>query len=493
MNVRHRLGFSALVLWMTAAPLGAAPQPDARPPNVVILFTDDQGYGDVGCFGARGFQTPNLDRMAREGMRFTNFYVGQAVCTASRAALLTGCYPNRVGLFGALNHTSPTGIHDDELLLSELCKQRGYATAVYGKWHLGHHPKFSPLRHGFDEFLGIPYSNDNSRYHPVLRDLPPLPLFDGDKVVATDPDQAQFTRMFTERAVRFIETNKDRPFFLYVPHVMPHVPIFASEKFKGKTERGLYGDVIEELDGSVGEILAALRRQGIDDRTLVIFATDNGPFLSYGSHAGSAGPLREGKLTTFEGGIRVPCIVRWPGKVPAGAVCHELAATIDLLPTVAGLIGAKLPAHPIDGKDIGPLLAGQPGARTPHEAYYFYAGDQLQAVRSGDWKLHFPHPYLTVAGEPGRDGKPANFANLKPESIKLSGLEGIASRHGYRIEQTGLALYNLKEDIGETRNVAEQHPEVVRRLQELAEKARAELGDSLTKRKGTGVRPAGRL
>jgi arylsulfatase len=472
------------------AKTGAA---EAPRPNIVLIFTDDQGYGDVGCFGAKDVRTPNLDRMAREGMRFTNFYVAQAVCTASRAALLTGCYANRVSLFGALNHTSTTGIADEELLLPELCKQQGYATAIYGKWHLGHHPRFNPLRHGFNDYLGIPYPNDTSKYHPVIRDLPPLPLIEREKVIAEEPDQSQFTRLFTERAVRFIEQNKDRPFFLYVPHVMPHVPIFASEKFKGKSQRGLYGDVVEELDWSVGEIQAALRKHGLDEKTLVIFTSDNGPFLSYGNHAGSAGPLRGGKLTAFEGGVRMPCIMRWPGKVPAGRTCEEIATAMDLLPTVAGLIGAKLPAHPIDGKDIEPLLAGRTGAKTPHEAFYYYAGEQLQAVRSGDWKLHFPHPYLEVAAEPGRDGKPSNFANLKPESIKLSGLEGIASRHGYKIEKIGLTLYNLKDDIGETKEVAAQHPEVVRRLQELAEKARADLGDSLTGRKGTGVRPAGKL
>ena len=495
MKANLALGFLAIGLYLAAFTPSALAQRDEKkpPPNVVLFFTDDQGYGDVGCFGAKDLNTPNLDRMAREGMRFTSFYVSQAVCTASRAALLTGCYSNRVSLFGALNHTSPNGIADDELLLSELCKQQSYATAHYGKWHLGHHPKFNPLRHGFDEYLGIPYPNDTSKYHPVLKDLPPLPLLEGEKVIAEEPDQSQFTKMFTERAVKFIEKNKDKPFFLYLPHVMPHVPIFASEKFKGKSKRGAYGDVIEELDWSAGEVLAALKKHGLDERTLVLFTSDNGPFLSYGNHAGSPGPLREGKLTAFEGGMRVPCIMRWPGQIPAGKTCDELVSAIDLLPTVAKLIGARLPAHPLDGKDIGPLMSGKEGAKTPHEAFYFYAGEQLQAVRSGDWKLHLPHPYLTVAGEPGRDGKPANFANLKPESIKLSGLEGIASRHGYKIEKLELALYNLKDDIGETKNVAEQNPEVVKRLQELAEKAREELGDSLTSKKGKGIRPAGKL
>jgi arylsulfatase A-like enzyme len=314
---------------------------------------------------------------------------------------------------------------------------------------------------------------------------------DGEKVVAEEPDQSQFTRQFTDRSVAFIERNKGRPFFLYVPHVMPHVPIFASKEFKGRSGRGVYGDVLEELDASAGRILETLKRHALDERTLVIFTSDNGPFLSYGSHAGSAGPLREGKLTTFEGGVRVPFIARWPGKIPAGVECREVAANIDLLPTLAKLIGAELPGKRIDGKDLWPLLSGEPGAKSPHEAFYYYAGDQLQAVRSGDWKLHLPHPYLTVDGEPGRDGKPANFANMKPQSHAKSGLEGIASRHGYRVQQQPLALYHLREDVGETKDVAGKRPEVVRRLEALAEKARADLGDSLTGRAGANVRPAG--
>ncbi|MCI0623764.1 MAG: sulfatase [Acidobacteria bacterium] len=465
-----------------------------RLPNIIIILTDDQGYGDVGCFGARGLKTPSLDRMARTGMRFTNFYVSEPVCSASRASLLTGSYAVRVGLEGALNHTSTVGIHQHEVLLPELLKQRGYATALFGKWHLGHHPKFNPTRHGFDEYFGLPYPNDcTNKYHPVVRTFPPLPVMEGEKVVMEEPDQSQFTQWFTQRAIQFIERNKERPFFLYLAHVMPHVPIFASAKFRSKSRGGRYGDVIEELDWSVGEILTALRKQGLDEHTLVIFTSDNGPFLSYGSHAGSAGPLRGGKLTCFEGGVRVPCIMRWPGKIPAGVNCGELAATIDLLPTVARLAGAGLSPNVIDGKDIWPLLSAQKGARTPHQAYYFYAGTELQAIRSGDWKLHFPHPYLEVDGEPGTEGKPANFANLKPDSIQKSGLEGIATRHGYRVEHTGLELYHLTEDPGETRNLAVKHPQIVRQLEDLAEKARAELGDSLKNRKGTGIRPAGKL
>jgi arylsulfatase len=484
---------TVVLLLLLASCAGGAAQSVERPPNIVIILTDDQGYADIGCFGGQGIRTPHLDRMAEQGMRLTDFYVGQAVCTASRAALMTGCYPNRVGLQGALNHQSPIGIHEDEVLLPQLCKSRGYATAAFGKWHLGCHPKFMPTRHGFDEFFGIPYSNDNGPLHPTMRGLPSLPLYDGEKVVELDPDQSRFTRRITDRAVSFIERNRERPFFLYVPHIMPHVPIHASAAFRGKSTRGLYGDVIEELDSSVGEILAALRSNGVDDRTIVVFFSDNGPFLSYGTHAGRAEPFREGKLTAWDGGMRSPCIVRWPGRTPAGSVCREPVISMDLLPTLARLIGAKAPSLPIDGADILPLFEGRPEARTPHEALYFYAGEELQAVRSGDWKLHFAHDYLTPAGPPRTDGKPANFENMKPESMDVSGIRGIASRHGYKVERAAAALYDLRTDPGETQDLSAGHPEIVRRLSAFAEKARADLGDALTGRKGTGVRPPGRL
>jgi arylsulfatase len=428
--------------------------------------------------------------MARDGLRFTNFYVSQPVCTASRASLLTGCYANRVSMAGALNHTSAVGISPRETLLSDLCKRQGYATAIYGKWHLGHHPPFLPTRHGFDEWFGIPYPNDNGPLHPVVKGLPPLPVYENDAVVAHDPDQSQFTRQITERSVRFIEKNKDRPFFLYVAHVMPHVPIFASAKFRGTSNRGLYGDVIQELDWSVGEILAALHRNGLDEKTLVVFTSDNGPFLSYGEHAGSAGPFRGGKLTTFEGGVRMPGIVRWTGHVPPNRVTGEMACTMDLFVTAARLIGAKLPDVKLDGLDIAPLLRGEPGAKG-RDTFWYYSGDELHAVRRGDWKLHLPHEYLEVAAEPGRGGKPSNFGKIKPEAIELSGIRGIASRHGYRVEATGVVLYNLKDDPGETTNVAAKHPDIVQQLQAVAAEARADLGDALTKTPGKNVRPSG--
>lgn len=464
----------------------------AAQPNIVFIVADDMGYADLGVQGAKGFRTPHLDQLAADGTRFTHFYVAQAVCTASRSALMTGCYPNRLGMHGAYNHTSRDGIADTEWLLPEMLHDRGYATAGMGKWHLGTRLKFHPLRHGFDEWFGIPYSNDNTKYHPTLAaEMPPLPLYEGEKVIELDPDQSQFTRSFTERAIDFIERQAARPFFLYLPHVMPHVPIFASEKFRGRSQLGLYGDVLEELDWSVGEILSTLRRLKLEDNTIVVFISDNGPFLSYGEHAGSAAPLREGKLTTFEGGVRVPCLVRWPGHVPAGRVCDEPFMGIDWLPTLTEIVGGKPPQLPIDGRSAKKLLLAEPEGRSPHEAYFFYSGTALQAVRSGPWKLHFPHPYITTAGEPGRGGKPSNHGNLAPASIQQSGVEGIATRHGYRIEQQELALYHLTDDPGEQRNVASQHTEVVKRLAALAEPVRRDLGDSLTKVQGAGLRSPG--
>lgn len=462
------------------------------PPNIVLIVADDLGYSDVGCFGAKGIKTPNLDRLASEGTRFTSFYVSQAVCTASRASLMSGCYANRIGLQGALNHTSRNGISPDEVLLPEVCKARGYVTACYGKWHLGL-AGLGPTYHGFDTFFGIPYSNDNGPFHPTIKNMPDLPLMEGGETIELNPDQSQFTHRFTEKAVSFIRKSKNQPFFLYVPHVMPHVPIFVSEKFKGRSAAGLYGDVVEELDDGIGQILATLKELDLEKNTWVIFFSDNGPFLSYGSHAGSARPHREGKLTAFEGGLRTPCIMRWPGRIPAGRTCDEMLSTMDLLPTVATVLEQPQPALKIDGRNILPVLTNEPGAKSPHEALFFYSGTELHAVRSGPWKLHFPHPYLTVAAEPGRDGKPSNWANLKPNSITQSGVEGIASRHGYRVEKLPLSLFNLAEDPGEQKNVADQNPEVVARLSALAETMRADLGDSLQGRTGTGVRPAGKV
>lgn len=460
---------------------------ESRPPNVVVIFIDDMGYSDIGPFGATGYATPNLDRMAKEGRRFVDFVVPAAVCSASRAALLTGCYHRRVGIAGALGPKTTHGINADETTLAEICKQQGYATAVFGKWHLGHHPKFLPLQHGFDEYFGLPYSNDMWPLHPNYANLPPdaakrkrgfpdLPLIENNKVIdrkVTGEDQSMLTTWYTERAVSFVDRNKDRPFFLYVPHSMVHVPLFVSEKFKGKSERGLFGDVVMEIDWSVGEIVAAIKRNGLDENTLVIFTADNGPWLSYGDHAGSSGPLREGKGTEFEGGIREPTIMRWPGKIPADSTCDELASTIDILPTVAAIIGAELPQPTIDGKDIRPLMFAEADARSPHDAFYcYYSRGQLQAVRDRQWKLHFPHSYRTLSGRTGGSGgQPVKYDQGK----------------------IGLELFDLKNDVGETTNVADANPDVVARLQEHAEQARADLGDTLNKRKGKGIRQPGRL
>jgi len=469
----------AITAVLVSAPSGRAadnrPAGD-RPPNLVMIFIDDMGYADIGPFGATGYETPHLDRMARDGRVFTDFYVTQAVCSASRAGLLTGCYNVRVGILGALSHGANHGIDAGEMTLAEVAKQRDYATACFGKWHLGHHPKFLPTSHGFDEYFGLPYSNDMWPFHPTAgKRFPDLPLIEGTKVIdakVTGEDQRQLTTQYTKKAVRFIEHNKDRPFFLYMPHSMVHVPLFVSDKFKGTTERGLYGDVVAEIDWSVGQVLAALQEHDLQDNTLVIFTSDNGPWLSYGDHAGSAGPLREGKGTMFDGGCREPTVMYWPGKIPAGSVCHTPAMTIDILPTFAKLIGAKLPRHPIDGKDIWPLISGQPGAKSPHQAYYFYYGRQLQAMRMGPWKLHFPHGYRTLGGrEGGSGGTPVAYQQAK----------------------IGLSLFNLQDDIGEENNVLEQQPQIVEKMKKLADQKRAELGDSATGQTGSAVRPPGRL
>lgn len=474
--------------WWAGGGFGLAAVAD-RPPNVVVIFTDDQGYADVGCFGAEGFATPHLDRMASEGRRFTNFHVAQPVCSASRAGLLTGCYPNRIGIHGALGPNAATGIADSETTMAEMFRGKGYATGMAGKWHLGDAPKFLPVKHGFDEYLGLPYSNDMWPLHPLYANLPAgsaqrkrgfpdLPLIEDERIIdpeVTGEDQAQLTTRYTERAVRFIERHKDRPFFFYLAHSMPHVPLFVSGKFKGKSKQGLYGDVIMEIDWSVGQVLDALRRCGVEDNTLVIFTSDNGPWLSYGNHAGSAKPLREGKGTSWEGGTRVPCLMKWPGKVAAGSTCDAMLMTIDLLPTLARLIGAQLPGHAIDGLDVWPLLSGQEGAVNPHEAYWFYyETNQLQAVTSGDgrWKLVLPHAYRTLDGRPG--GRDGGYANYTQRRIKAP------------------QLYQLGSDAGEERDVAAEHPEIVAKLEAAAGKARAELGDSLTRQVGRGTRAPGK-
>lgn len=445
---------------------------ERRLPNVVLIYTDDQGYADAACYGAP-YATPHLDRLSREGVRFTDFYSPHASCSPSRAGLLTGCYPLRVGIRQVLFPHSRIGLNPEEVTIADLLKPLGYATACVGKWHLGHHPDFLPTRQGFDEFFGLPYSND---MWPVGYDgnpkatsnYPPLPLLEGERVVETIDDlagQDQLTTRYTERAVAFIREQRGRPFFLYLAHSMVHVPLGVSSKFRGKSGLGLYGDVVMELDWSVGEILSALAATGQDENTLVIFTSDNGPWLNFGNHAGSVGPLRGGKGNTFDGGQRVISLMRWPAAIPAGLVQREPAGAIDLLPTIAEMVGAPLPDHPIDGKSILPLMRGVPGAQSPHEALLFHYGSGgLEAIRSGRWKLHFPHDYRKYEGfEPGRDGFPGRVGKGRIE----------------------WALFDVVADIGERDNRAADHPEVVSRLRELGERLDRELRQQM--------RPPGRI
>ena len=439
-----------------------------KPPNVVIMFMDDMGYADIGAFGAKGYPTPNLDRMAKEGRKFTDFYVTQAVCSASRAGLLTGCYNVRIGILGALGPKSNIGLSPNEVTIAEICKQKDYATGCFGKWHLGHHKKFLPLQHGFDEYFGLPYSNDMWPYHPGVLHLPMeerlkrwphLPLIEGNKIInqrVSGKDQEKLTTQYTERAVSFIEKNKDRPFFAYIPHSMVHVPLFVSKKFKGKSGVGLFGDVMMEVDWSVGQIMKVLKKHDLEKNTLFLFTSDNGPWLNYGDHAGSAAPLREGKGTMFEGGCREPTLAWWPGKIPANSICKEPAMTIDLLPTIAKLIGAKLPGHRIDGKNILPLML-KDNAKSPQKAYYFYYGNQLQAVRQGKWKLHYPHGYRTMAGKQGGTGGiPTNYSQAKIE----------------------LSLFDLEKDIQESKNLVSKFPDIVKKLSELGNKFNQKLKET---------------
>lgn len=457
--------FCAVILVLSVSSVLAAD----RPPNIVVVFTDDQGYGDLGCYGSPNIRTPHIDQLAAEGMRFTCFYAA-AFCGASRAALMTGCYPPRVSV--TFNHfpNATTGIHPDETTIAEVLKSAGYATLHLGKWHLGDAPEFLPTRHGFDEYFGLPYSNDMYPHHEMLqirenepaaqrairrrsrytgspwtqgplKDLKlhlqerlekPLPLIDGETVVETMPDQSTLTTRYTERAIRFIKQHRDQPFFVYLAHAMPHVYLHVSEKFRGKSERGLYGDVIMEIDWSVGQIRSTLEQLGIDDNTLIVFTSDNGPWLGYGIDGGSAGPLRDGKGSEYEGGMRVPAIFWWPGKIPATHTTSEIAANMDLLPTFAELAGVSLASdRKIDGRSLWPLLSGATD-RGPHDKFYYFLGRRLgripiAAVRDRRWKL------LLRRSEDG------TF-------------------------QVG-PLYDLAWDVSERTNRINDHPEEARRLE----------------------------
>lgn len=434
--------------------------------NFVVILCDNLGYGDIGPYGSTLHRTPTLDRLAAEGMRFTDFYVTSGVCTPSRASLMTGCYPRRVnmhlGEFDSivLQPVTRKGLHPDEVTIAEVLKSRGYATACIGKWHLGDQPPFLPMRQGFDQYFGIPYSDDmTARSEGPNGPWPELPLMRGETVVEAPADRSTLTQRYTRAAIDFIAANKDHPFFLFLSHAMPGSTAapFASEAFRGKSANGPWGDSVEEIDASTGEILGALKRLELEQNTLVVWTSDNGA-PQRNPPQGSNRPLSGWGYTTAEGGMRVPCIVRWPGKIAPGSVCRELCTTMDLLPTFARLAGADLPAAPaIDGHDIWPLLSGEPAARSPYRAFFYYQSDQLQAVRSGKWKL-----YLALERKvgPGSGGKPSR-----------------------------LALYDLEADLAEAVNLAEREPDVVARLDALASEARRDLGD--LGKPGAVQRPAG--
>ena len=484
--MKHLLKQSLLTgIAIASIPLSSFPAEKPQNPNIVLIFMDDMGYGDLSCYGASQYKTPNLDRMAAQGIRFTSFLSAQAVCSASRAGIMTGCYPNRVGISGALMPNATIGLNPSEETIAEVLKKSNYKTGAIGKWHLGYQRQFLPLQQGFDEYLGLPYSNDmwpvNFDGKPAAENSnkarwPVLSLIEGNEKIRdikTLDDQSQLTTIYTERAVRFITENKNHPFFLYLAHSMTHVPLAVSVKFKGKSEQGLFGDVMMEIDWSVGQIMKALEKNGLEKNTLVIFTSDNGPWLNFGNHAGSTGGLREGKGNSFEGGQREPCLMKWPGHIAAGTICNKLASTIDILPTLAAITNSPLPGKKIDGVNILPLLLGDEKANPRETFLYYYRKNSLEAVRKGTWKLVFAHPGRTYIGfKPGVDGFPGK------------------TNENFPFEE---GLYDLRRDPGERYDVKEYYPEVVAELKKIADEARLDLGDDIQQMPGKNRREPGRI
>lgn len=444
-------------------------------PNILMIITDDQGYGDLSAFGATDIATPNIDLLGEEGTKYTRFYVPQSQCTPSRAGILTGCYPNRVGVDWVFLPHSKTGLNPEEATIAEVLQPAGYASAYFGKWHLGHHPDFLPTNQGFDEYFGIPYSNDMWPLNP-RKDytFPPLPLIENATTIDTVDEvlQKNMTRLLTQKTIDFIKKNKQKPFFAVLSHPMPHVPLYVSDEFKGKSKRGLYGDVMMELDWSTGEIMKTLKSLTIDQNTMVLFLSDNGPWIAYGNHGGSTAGLKEGKETSFEGGIRSPLLIRYPKKIPAGNIVETPINGIDLLPTFAHLAQTNLPTKKIDGKNILAQLEGAT-KNMAHDAYYFYMNkNQLEAVMTQQWKLVLPHAYNSLNG-------------------KLGGQDGALA--AYEKINTKMELYDLINDPKETTNLVETQPQIVKNLVIKADSIRTILGDKVTGVTGTGIRPLGQI
>jgi arylsulfatase A-like enzyme len=440
------VGMATLSLWTTSL--------RAATPNFILIFADDQGYGDLSCFGSETIKTPNIDRLATEGRKFTSFMVASPVCTPSRSTLMTACYPKRVGMHQhVLFPTSTKGLHPDEYTIADHLKSQGYATACFGKWHLGHHPEVLPTANGFDTYFGIPYSNDMN--HPDNKGKPKggpdgmdilwkdpessltkwkTPLFEDEEIIELPVDQRTVTRRYTQKAIDFVKAHRDEPFFVYLPHSMPHIPLYVPDDVRDPNPKHAYINTIEHIDAEVGRLLDTLDELKLAESTYVIYTTDNGPWLSFKHHGGSAGPLRDGKGTTFEGGQRVPCLIRGPG-IPAGTVCHELTGTIDVLPTVAALIGTSLPGtNQIDGLDVSGLWMGTTKQSPRTEFLHYTSQGEVEGLRQGNWKL--------LVKKPRRRGNQQSNPAPKPTTL----------------------LFDLSRDIGEQNNLAEDHPDVVGRL-----------------------------
>lgn len=467
---RFVLLFAALLLLTGCS---AEERADA-PPNVIIIFADDMGYTDLSSFGQTEWETPALDRLGAEGARFTDFYVPTPACSPSRAALLTGRYPLKAGVREVISPRTLRGLPEAEQTAAEIFRDSGYRTGMVGKWHLGSHPDFLPTNHGFDSWFGLPYSND---YSPRSINNPrsyavqwmELPVFRDTTIVEREPDQRQLTERYTQESIEFIRANKDKPFFLYLAHSMPHVPLWVSDPFDGASDAGLYGDVIEEMDASTGRIVAELEALGLDENTIVVFTSDNGPWLLMGDHGGTRGEFREGKATTFEGGVRMPAAIWAPGRIPAGQIVEEPVIVMDVLPTLLNMAGLELPSN-LDGVPLNGALTSD-AELNPDRPLFFYRSGQLRSMRKGKWKLHVPHAYTSImeefGGRPGSGGHPGAYGRA----------------------EIGIALYNLEADPSESVDLAAERPDVVEDLMVHIEDARDRIGDELTGHVGSEATP----